>query len=79
MKIYLLTFLSLFLFIACDNTKHKKEVIIYTSVDQHYSEPIFTAFEKETGIHVRAVFDIESSKTTGLVNRLIAEKNSPRC
>ncbi|MBI2889238.1 MAG: hypothetical protein HYY13_00475 [Nitrospirae bacterium] len=36
-----------------------KEVVIYTSVDQVFSEPIFRAFERETGITVRAVFDTE--------------------
>ncbi|MCD6361034.1 MAG: extracellular solute-binding protein [Armatimonadetes bacterium] len=56
-----------------------REVIIYTSVDQMYSEPILDRFEKETGIKVRAVYDVEAAKTTGLVNRLIAEKNNPLC
>lgn len=56
-----------------------KEVVLYTSVDQIYAEPILKAFEKETGIKVKAVYDIESSKTTGLVNRLEAEKDKPQC
>ena len=53
------------------------EVVIYTSVDQIYSEPVLDRFESETGIKVKAVYDVEAAKTTGLVNRLIAEKNSP--
>jgi len=53
-------------------------VVVYTSVDQHYSEPILTAFEKETGITVRIAFDVEASKTSGLVNRLIAEQKHPK-
>jgi iron(III) transport system substrate-binding protein len=53
-------------------------VIAYISVDQIYSEPILKAFERSTGIEVRAVYDVEASKTTGLVTRLIAEKNHPR-
>ncbi len=69
--------LSLLLFSAC-SSKKQNEVVIYTSVDQHYSEPILTAFEKETGIHVRIAFDVEASKTTGLVNRLIAEQKHPK-
>ena len=56
----------------------QKEVIVYTSVDQVYSEPVFARFENETGIKVRAVYDVEATKTTGLVNRLIAEKGNPR-
>ena len=42
------------------------------------AEPVFGVFEKETGIKVLAVYDSEATKTTGLVNRLIAEKGSPR-
>lgn len=51
-------------------------LVIYTSVDQHYSEPIFRAFSEETGIAIDAVYDVEAAKTTGLVNRLIAERGS---
>ena len=53
-------------------------VVIYTSVDQLFSEPVLERFEEETGIEVRAVYDVEAAKTTGLVNRLIAEKNNPQ-
>lgn len=57
----------------------EKEVVIYTSVDQIFSQPILQAYEKQTGIKVKAVYDVEAAKTTGLVNRLIAEKNRPQC
>jgi iron(III) transport system substrate-binding protein len=53
-------------------------VVVYTSVDQLFSEPILTRFEEETGIEVKAVYDVEAAKTTGLVNRLIAEKDNPQ-
>jgi len=54
-------------------------VVIYTSQDEVYAEPIFKDFEKETGIKVQAVIDSESVKTVGLVNRLIKETNLPQC
>ncbi|MHC4068613.1 MAG: type 2 periplasmic-binding domain-containing protein [Planctomycetota bacterium] len=56
----------------------RQEVVIYTSLDKVFSQPILDEFEKLTGIRVLAVYDSEATKTTGLVNRLIAEKNSPR-
>lgn len=56
-----------------------KEVIVYTSVDSIFSEPILREYEKQTGIRVKPVYDAEASKTTGLVNRLIAEKERPKC
>jgi iron(III) transport system substrate-binding protein len=53
-------------------------VVVYTSVDQPFAEPVLAGFEEETGIAVQAVYDIEAAKTTGLVNRLIAEKDLPK-
>lgn len=55
-----------------------QSVVVYTSVDQVYSEPILQAFAQTTGIQVRPVFDVEATKTTGLVNRLIAEAPAPQ-
>jgi len=56
-----------------------RTVVIYASQDQVYAEPILKEFERETGIKVLAVYDSESVKTVGLVNRLIAEKERPQC
>lgn len=53
-------------------------VIVYTSVDQVFSEPILRRFESETGIPVRAVFDTEETKSTGVLNRLVAEAQNPQ-
>jgi hypothetical protein len=76
--IYLcLAFISLWS--GCKGKKSEpQEVVIYTSLDKVFSQPILEAFEKETGINVLDVYDSEATKTTGLVNRLIAEKDSPR-
>jgi iron(III) transport system substrate-binding protein len=54
------------------------EVVPYTSVDQVFSDPIFRAFEQASGIRTRAVFDTEETKSTGVLNRLIAEAAQPR-
>ncbi len=55
-----------------------QEVVVYTSVDQVFSEPIFRAFEHDSGIRVRAVFDTEETKSTGVLNRLLGEADHPR-
>ncbi len=52
----------------------KNQVVVYTSVDQIFSEPILKDFEKETGIKIKAVYDTEETKSTGVLNRLIAEQ-----
>lgn len=54
------------------------EVTPYTSVDQVFSEPIFRSFEDETGVRVRGVFDTEETKSTGVLNRIIAEADAPQ-
>ncbi len=53
-------------------------VVVYVSEDQVFSEPILKDFERETGITVKSVFDTEESKSTGVTNRLIAEKDNPQ-
>ncbi len=54
------------------------EVVVYVSEDQVFSEPILKDFERETGINVKPVFDTEEAKSTGAMNRLIAEKDNPQ-
>ncbi|MDB6065688.1 MAG: Extracellular solute-binding protein family 1 [Pedosphaera sp.] len=56
-----------------------RSVVIYTSQDEVYAEPIFKDFEKQTGIEVRAVYDSEAVKTVGLVQRLLNEASHPQC
>lgn len=55
-----------------------KEVVVYTSVDDVFARPIAERFEREKGIKVKLVPDTEETKSTGLLNRLIAEKNRPQ-
>jgi iron(III) transport system substrate-binding protein len=61
---------------ACKRTA--PEVVVYTSVDQVFSEPLFKEFERKSSITVRAVFDTEETKSTGVLNRLIAEAQHPQ-
>ena len=76
--ILLLAFICVVL-VGCRKTAEGKNVVVvYTSVDQPFSEPILEAFTAETGIEVLPVYDVEAAKTTGLVNRLIAEKDNPQ-
>jgi len=65
---------------GCSNSKtaDKGKVVVYTSVDEVFAQPICKQFEAETGIKVELVPDTEETKSTGLLNRLIAEKDRPR-
>lgn len=64
--------------IACERQVKPESVVAYCSVDADVAQPIFEAFEKSSGIRVDAVYDTEATKTTGLVNRLLGEKERPR-
>lgn len=55
-----------------------EEVVVYVALDEIYARPVLEAYGESSGVAVRAVYDTEASKTTGLVNRLIAEQRRPR-
>lgn len=54
------------------------EVVVYTSVDEVYARALFDAFEAETGVRVKAVYDAEEAKALGLVHRIVAEAGRPQ-
>lgn len=74
----LIIFLAFVLWIGCRPSR-ENVVVVYTSQDQIYAQQILADFTRETGIHVLPLFDSESAKTTGLMNRIIAERRRPQC
>ncbi|HTE17294.1 MAG TPA: extracellular solute-binding protein [Armatimonadota bacterium] len=54
------------------------EVVVYTSLDEPYSRPVLQAFERDTGIRVKPVYDLEAFKSRGLAERILAEAGRPR-
>ncbi len=73
-----ITIMCLTVFMLANMSYAASEVIVYTSEDKIFSEPVLQQFEKKTGIKVRAIYDTEETKSTGVVNRLIAEKDNPQ-
>ncbi len=59
-------------------TTSENTVVVYVSEDQVFSEPVLKAFERATGIAVKPAYDTEEAKSTGAMNRLIAEANNPQ-
>ena len=55
-----------------------RTVTVYVSTDRVFSEPVLREYERQTGVRVNAVYDTEETKSTGLANRLIAEKPRPQ-
>lgn len=72
-----------FLVLGCSASEEeaptRKELVVYTSVDQPYAQEILDRFSRQTGIVLRVVYDSEASKSVGLAERLLAEKDAPKC
>lgn len=66
------------LVVGCEGPA-QPEVVVYAALDREFSEPILRAFTAHTGIRVKAIYDTESTKTVGLVNRIRSEAYRPRC
>ncbi len=54
-------------------------LVVYCTHDSVFSEPIVKQFEQRTGIRVAMRFDSEATKSLGLVEQIISEKENPRC
>src|SRR6266700_5031044 len=75
-RISLLIILALIAALNSCRPTTSRTVVVYVSEDQVFSEPILKDFERETGITIKSVFDTEEAKSTGVMNRLSAEKNN---
>lgn len=54
-------------------------LVVYCAHDQVFAEQILKDFEKQTGIAVSVKYDTEATKSLGLAQLLIQEKDQPRC
>ena len=61
-----------------DQPPAQETVTVYVSTDRVFSEPVLRDFEQRTGVRVNAVYDTEETKSTGLANRLLAERERPQ-
>jgi iron(III) transport system substrate-binding protein len=52
-------------------------VVLYSSVDEPYLRPVLERFRRDTGIEVTLVPDTEATKTAGLAEKVLAEKDHP--
>jgi iron(III) transport system substrate-binding protein len=66
---------------AWNSVSHRKEsaLVVYCAHDLMFAESILREFERETGIQVAVVGDTEATKSLGLTQRLIREKDAPIC
>ena len=56
-----------------------RRVVVYSSQDREFADPVLQGYAQKVGVEVLSKFDVESTKTVGLANTIIAEKTRPRC
>lgn len=61
------------------DSKGRGTVTVFTALDREFSGPILQAYEARTGVRVLPKYDVESTKTVGLTNLIIAEADRPQC
>ncbi|HYR58559.1 MAG TPA: ABC transporter substrate-binding protein, partial [Chthoniobacteraceae bacterium] len=54
-------------------------LVVYCAHDAVFAEEILRTFERQSGIRVAVKYDTEATKSLGLVELLLREKNAPRC
>lgn len=54
-------------------------LVVYCAHDAVYSEAILKEFERQTGIPVEVRFDTEATKSLGLIELILRERQRPRC
>lgn len=62
-------------------SRAETDVVAYVAVDEEFAMPILNGFDRSTDFETGVVpkFDVESTKTVGLVNELMAEADRPLC
>lgn len=55
-----------------------REVVVYAALDKEFSEPLLEQFSQQSGVAVLGKYDVESNKTVGLANEIIANAARPR-
>ncbi|HEY3898754.1 MAG TPA: extracellular solute-binding protein [Chthoniobacter sp.] len=58
---------------------HSGALVVYCAHDAIYADSILHDFEKRTGIPISIRYDTEATKSLGLTELLIREKDNPRC
>ena len=60
-------------------SEERKVVVVYSSQDPEFAQPLLDGYAQQSGVEVEPKFDVESSKTVGLAQLLIRESPKPRC
>jgi len=54
-------------------------IVVYCAHDSIYSKQVLDRFTEQTGIEVEPRFDTEATKSLGLIELIVRERENPRC
>lgn len=54
-------------------------LVVYCAHDAVYADQILKDFQQQSGIHVDVRYDTEATKSLGLINMIVQERQQPRC
>jgi iron(III) transport system substrate-binding protein len=57
----------------------QKTLVVYCAHDWVFAEDVLEEFTRQTGIRVQTRYDTEATKSLGLINLIIRERQQPRC
>ena len=78
-KSSLIFILALGLLVLVWQTMTNSKLTIYCAHDAVFAESVLRDFEKREGIPIEIKYDTEATKSLGLVERIIHEKDHPQC
>ena len=64
---------------GADRGGSRPRVVVYSSLDREFSEPLLKAYARQARVELLPKFDVESTKTVGLTNLIMTEADQPRC
>lgn len=56
-----------------------RDVVVYVALDREFSEPLLQDASRKLGLKPLAIYDLESTKTLGLVTRIDSEATAASC
>lgn len=59
--------------------RRAEALVVYCAHDLMFAEQVLEDFQRETGIKVVVVGDTEATKSLGLVQRILRERDNPQC
>jgi iron(III) transport system substrate-binding protein len=65
--------------ISATSRSNADTIVVYCAHDRVYAEQILEGFARQSGIKVHVRYDTEATKSLGLINLLLQERQQPRC